>query len=346
MKLIKRSYIILPLIILPLILLAACSKVSNEEAINEGTTKETSKDTIIFADAGWDSLRFHNSVAGIIIRNGLGYKTESTPGTTPITVLGLRKGQIDVHMELWQNTITEQYDEGIKNGEILEVSTNFDDNAMGLYVPTYVIKGDKERGIEPMAPDLKTIQDLKKYPDLFKDPEDKTKGRIYNAPSVWEMNEVITAKVKNYGLSKYYNVFDPGSDSSLSTSLVSAFKMGEPWVGYYWEPTWITGMYDMTLLEEPEYSEEKWNNGYLCEFKPVDVTVCVNADLVNTAPDVVEFLKNYKTSSAITAKALSYMKENNVDEKAAAKWFIKEHEKIWTKWVSEEVAEKVKSAVK
>ncbi|MFA1820948.1 hypothetical protein ACDX78_12320 [Virgibacillus oceani] len=48
-------------------------------------------------------------------------------------------------------------------------------------MPTYVIEGDeKKRSIEPVAPDLRTIEDLKDYPELFYDPEDPSNGRFYN----------------------------------------------------------------------------------------------------------------------------------------------------------------------
>lgn len=336
----KNNLIFLSLILLTMMILIACGQTNDGQA-----KKEVKKETIVLADPGWDSIIFHNSVASIIIKEGFGYNTEVIPGTTPATFLGLRQGEIDVYMETWQDNFIEQYTEAIENGEIVELSTNFDDNSQGLYVPTYVIEGDKERGIEPMAPDLKTLKDLEKYPELFIDPEDKTKGRIYGAPSSWGVSEIFVTKIKNYGLDEYYNVFDPGSDTSLATSLAGAIEKGKPWVGYYWDPTWVTGKFDLTLLKDDPFDKEKWEDGYRCEFKPVDVTVCANSDLLNTAPDVVEFLKKYKTSSALTAQALAYMQENDVDADTAAKWFLKENGDIWTKWVSEEVAEKVKSAI-
>ena len=40
--------------------------------------------------------------------------------------------------------------------------------------------------------------------------------------------------------------------------MISAIERGEPWVGYNWEPTWVMGLYDMTLLEDEPYDEEKW----------------------------------------------------------------------------------------
>jgi glycine betaine/proline transport system substrate-binding protein len=63
------------------------------------------------------------------------------------------------------------------------------------------------------------------------------------------------------------------------------------------------------------------------------------------APEVVEFLKNYETSSALTNEALAYMQLNEVDADETAKWFLSEYEEIWTKWVPEEVASKVKGAL-
>lgn len=343
----KNSLIFLALILITTMSLMACGQPNeNDGQADEGTQEEgNKKETIVMADPGWDSVRVHNSIAGIIMKEGFGYDTEVIPGTTAATFLGFRQGEIDVYMEVWQDNIIEQYTEALEKNEIVEVSTNFDDNAQGLYVPTYVIKGDKERGIEPMAPDLKTVKDLEKYPEVFNDPEDKDKGRIYGAPSSWAVSEIVKTKVENYGLGENYNVFDPGSDTSLATSLASAYDKGEPWVGYYWAPTWVTGKFDVTLLEDAPFDKEKWENGYRTEFKPVDVTVCVNSGLVDAAPDVVEFLKNYTTSSDLTAEALAYMQENDTDADAAAKWFLSEHEDVWTKWVSEDVAQKVKSAI-
>ena len=50
-------------------------------------------------------------------------------------------------MEAWTDNYKEVYDSGIDSGDIVELSINFDDNAQGLYVPTYIIKGDAEKGL-------------------------------------------------------------------------------------------------------------------------------------------------------------------------------------------------------
>lgn len=339
MKLLKRRkhfMLFAALLVTLSLLVTACGGGAGEQDVK--------KETITFADAGWDSIRLHNEIAQKIIEVGYGYKTDVIPGSTPSTFNGLKNGDIDVYMEIWTDNISE-YQSAVENGDIVEVSVNFDDNRQGLYVPTYVIKGDAARGIDPIAPDLKAVQDLPQYWQLFKDQEDPKKGRIYGAVPGWEADEKLATKVKTYGLDENYNYFSPGSDTALATSLVAAYEKGEPWVGYYWEPTWITGKLDLTLLEDEPYSDEKWRDNYQCEFPPQRVTVGVAKELPNQAADVVEFLKHYQTSSQITSEALAYMQDNEATSEQVAIWFLQTYEGIWTKWVPQQVADKVKAAL-
>lgn len=336
----KKDLVFLLVILFAMVLLMACRQSTSDQA------KESSqKEEIVFADAGWDSIRFHNAVARTIIEKGYEYPTSDIMGSEQTSLVGLRKGEINVYTEIWTGNIIDIYNEAVESGEIIELSINYSDNKQGLYVPTYVIKGDPERGIEPMAPDLKSVKDLEKYWEIFKDPEDSGKGRVYGSIPGWTADEVLKTKIKNYNLDKFYNYFQPGSAPALAASIVKAIENKEPWLGYYWEPTWISGKYDMTLLEDEPYDKEKWDNGYLCEFESQDLTIAVNKNLPNQAPEVVEFLKHYKTNSEITSKALAYMQENEVEADVAAQWFLKEYENLWTKWVPSEIEQKVKQAI-
>lgn len=161
--------------------------------------------TIIFADAGWDSIKLHNEIAGFIIENGYGFKTDVLPGSSAATFAGFRRGDIDVYMEAWTDNLIEIYGEAIESGDIVEVSINFDDNAQGLYVPTVMIEGDPENGIEPVAPDLVYMTDLPQYWELFQDPEEPTKGRIYGAPPGWNVDNIMQTKVDTYDLDGTFN---------------------------------------------------------------------------------------------------------------------------------------------
>ncbi len=318
-----------------LLVLAACSNEASKDSIK----------VIKFADAGWDSIRVHNSIAQLIVEEGYGYKTEVTSGTTATTMQALEQGDINVYMEVWSDNVKEVYEKAIESGNIIKVATNFDDNSQGLYVPTYVIKGDTERGIEAVAPDLKTVKDLEKYPEIFQDPEDGNKGRIVGAPSSWVVSEYLETKLETYDLDEQYNYLAPGSDSAIVANLAGAYKKGNPWVGYYWSPTWVTASYDLTLLEDGVHDEAEWEATKGTAFPPNDVVIAVHKDLPTQAKDVVDFLSKYKTSNALTESALDYMETNDVEPDEAAHWWMKEHEDLWTTWVSDEVAKKVKAAL-
>ena len=295
------------------------------------------KETIVFADAGWDSIRFHNAVAQFIVEEGYDYPTDVISGSTPATLLGLQEGDIDVEMEVWTGNWGDAYYGPLEEGLFKELSVNFDDNAQGLYVPTFVIEGDAERGIEPLAPDLKSWKDLEKYWEVFQDEEDPAKGRIYGSPPGWKVDEVLRNAIKEHNMDKYFNYFSPGSDSALSAAIVAAYERGEPIVAYYWEPTWVMGKLNMTLLEGID-GEQPLSCG-------MEVMITVNSQLPEKAPEVAEFLSHYRTSSQLTSEALAYMMESDADTEEAAEWFLKNSPDVWTKWVSDEIAQKVLEAL-
>src|SRR5690606_37450694 len=100
-------------------------------------------------------------------------------------------------------------------------------------------------------PDLRSVTDMGQYWELFKDPESPNKGRFYNGITGWEVSAHNVLRMETYGLDEFYEVFYPGSQAALDTSIQRAYDRGDAWFGYYWEPTWIMGTLDMTLLEEP-----------------------------------------------------------------------------------------------
>lgn len=311
-----------------------------------GNVFAASEKPIVFCDASWDSIQVHNRIAAFIIENGLGYKTDFIAGETIPLVTGLMRGDTDVHMESWTQNIQELYDKGIKSGKMLDLGPNYPDSWQGWLVPAYVIKGDPERGIKALAPDLKSVLDMPGYWKIFKDPEDPEKGRFYNSIPGWAVTKINDRKIKTYGLDKYYNSFLPGSDAALNGSMAAAYKRGKPWFGYYWAPTWVLGKYDMIPLQEPPYDQKIWDETKGCAFPSVEVNILVNSKLPERAPDVVEFLKKYETTTDMCNKVLAYMKDHKANTQDAAIWFLKNYETVWTQWVPADVATKVKAALK
>ena len=137
------------------------------------------KETIKLSDLNWGSAHFQSEMAKIIIEKGYGYSVELVPGATIPIFQGLRTGDVDIFLEGWLQNQKEAYDEAMDAGEIeLLGFLNNDNWQSGFVVPTYVMKGDSARGIDAMAPDLKTVSDLAEpaHKELFANPENPSKG--------------------------------------------------------------------------------------------------------------------------------------------------------------------------
>lgn len=311
-----------------------------------GTGQALAKDKLVFSDLSWDSAQVHNRIAAFIIEHGYGYGIDYIPVDTISGFAGLTRGDIDITMEIWVDNQQPAYDNAIAAGKVIDLGANFPDSWQGWLVPTYVIKGDPARGIKATAPDLKSVYDLPKYKGVFKDVEEPGKGRFYSCIAGWGCEKINEKKFAAYDLNDTFNIFLPGSGAALVASLAGAYKKGQPWVGYYWAPTWVLGTYDMTPLEEPAYDKEIFESTAKSAYPAVSVNIAVNSSMPKKAPDVVEFLKKYETSQAIANKFLGYMQEKEADSQQTAEWFLKEYEELWTGWVSGDVAAKVKKALK
>ena len=319
-------------IILLLILVITSIFVYSEEV----TAKE-----IVFADVGWDSVKFHNAVAGLIAEQIFGYRWREVPGSTAVLHEGLLKGEIDVHMEEWTDNLA-TYDKDLNEGKFKDLGVNFDDNNQGFYVPRYVIEGDAERGITAMAPDLEYVWDLKKYPDVFPDAEIKGMGRVYGAIPGWEVDEIIHNKYLHYNIDESFVYFRPGSDAAISSALTSAYEKGEPIVAYYWEPTWLMGKYDFVLLKDKPFDADTYLEGKT-ELPSVKVNIGVSNKFYEQSPEMVEFLTKYETSSALTSEALAHMQETGADYTETANWFLKQHDELIEQWLNPGDAQKIRA---
>jgi glycine betaine/proline transport system substrate-binding protein len=327
-------------VIVLLVFSASLAGCSSQQANN------TEKPQLVLGDVSWASIQVHNRIAGFIIEHGYGYpEPEYLFGETLPMLQGLGNGDIDILMEVWADNHREAWDQLVEAGQVKSLGHNFPDSAQGWYVPTYMIKGDAERGIEAVAPGLKSVKDLPLYKDLFKDPEVPGKGRFYNSSPGWVCTGINEQKFAVYGLNDYFNLFTTGSQTALVASIMAAYEKGEPWVGYYWEPEWVMGLLDMTLLEEPAYDEAIWNENKGCAYPPSTVLIGVNSDMEKKAPDIYEFLQKYETTTEQTNRVLAYMHEQGDDVEAAAIWFLREYPEVWRSWVTDEAAQKIAQAL-
>jgi len=332
----KKLLALMLVLLLMTSVFSGCSK--------ESPTEIKEPVTVVATDNGWDSQKLHNAIAKIIVENGYdGYIFETSSASSTMNWQAIISGDVDLDIESWTDNVA-SYPDDVANGDIINVGILVPDSAQGLYVPRYVIEGDPERGIEPMAPDLKTVEDLKKYPEVFPDYEDKTKGRIYGSIPGWMADEVLYKKYEYYGLNEMYNYTRLGSEATLFASLVSAYNLGEPWVGYCYEPTWVSGKLDIVLLEDVPYDADTFMEGK-CEFPKQELKIVSSNKFAERAPELVGFFEKYKTGSKLISEALAHLDETKATHEETAIWLLKENDNLLDEWLPKENAEKVRAYI-
>lgn len=304
---------------------------------------------VVFAGLDWDSNAFHNAVARFILAHGYGCGSEEIPGSTLPLLAGMTRGDIDVTMEIWADNFPEAWAAAVKDGKAVELGVNFPDAVQGWFVPRYLVEGPGAP-----APGLKSVADLPKYKDLFRDPEEPDKGRFYNGIAGWGAEVVSTKKLKAYKLERDFTNFRPGTGAALASAIASAYKRKKPILYYYWGPTWVMGMYDGVMLEEPAYDRKIWDEmaksrdpERAVAFPPMKVYVAANAQFARKAPKIAAFLSKYRTSNAMVSKALVTMREAGGSNSAdvAARRFLETRKDVWSQWVPADVAQRVEAAL-
>ena len=307
---------------------------------------------VVFGGLDWDSVSFHNEVARFILEKGYGCETDVIPGSTIPITQGAVRGDIDIVMEIWENSQPQVWVDGLKAGKVKEVGVSFPDAVQNWYVPKYLVEGEGAP-----AKDLKKVSDLPKYKDLFKDPEEPSRGRFYNCVAGWACEIINTKKLSAYKLDSDFVNFRPGTGAALAAVIEGAIKQKKPILFYYWGPTWLMGKIggDVVALQEPSYDVKIWKalNDAKTEqdvkqataFPAVTVHIGANSAFIAQAPKLLAFLSRYKMTNDIVSGALAYMQDNGGSAEKAAKNFLQERADLWTTWVPQDVAGRVKAAL-
>ena len=306
--------------------------------------------TVTIASMNWQSAEVLANVDKFILNKGLGCSADITTGDTVPTITSMvEKGQPDVAPEGWVDLLPEVANRGISEGKIVKGATALPDGGVqGWWIPQYIADAH---------PDIKTISDVLKHPELFPAPEDRSKGAIMNGPQGWGGTVVTTQLYKAFDGDKHnFTLVDTGSAAGLDGSIAKAYERKRGWVGYYWSPTSLLGKYKMVKLDAgvPENMAE-WKR---CETVadcpdpkpnswPVDhVYTLMSKKFADRAgPDVVGYLSTRAWSNDTVQTLMAWMTDNQATGEDGAKHFLKENEAIWTKWVSPPVAQKVKAAL-
>lgn len=305
---------------------------------------------ITMAEFNWASGELMAAVDKIILEEGFGCDVSLVVGgTAPIFASMNEKGTPDIAGEQWVNAVRELVDVAIDEGRLHSVNSGpITGLGEGWFVPQYFFDAN---------PELETALDIIEHPELFPWAEDPSKGAIVGCPAGWGCQHVMNNLFEAYDMEeKGWVLVDPGSAAGLDGSIAKANERGENWIGYYWSPTSIIGKYSMVPVPwGVEYAgDENWHTCISQEtcIDPIrsswiksEVFTLVTDDFMQNGGEINDYLAARVYPGSVMGAMLVYMADEQAAGEDAAYEFLSEYEEIWTQWVSEEVAAKVKAAL-
>ena len=299
--------------------------------------------TVNFGGMSWENNLIMVDIQRFILENGYGCKTAVLPTETIPALAALERGDLAVNSEIWLNSLGDLWDDAVERGNVIR-SGDLYVGVEAWFIPRYV----QER-----FPDLKKATDLPKYKEEFKDPENPNKGRFYTSPAGWS-SEVINANLfEALDLNKDFTLYQPGNPAAKKAAVQSEYRRKKNIAFYYWAPTPLVSGMDLVRLELPEYDEEKYKclldanceNPQATAYPHSQVFIALNKQFAEDAPKLKAFFDNNTMTEEVMSSILAHLEETGDGIMDVAKWFLVERPDVWTQWVPEDVAERVKKAL-
>jgi glycine betaine/proline transport system substrate-binding protein len=306
---------------------------------------------ITMAEMNWASAELMANVDKIILEEGYGCDVELVPGATMTTFASMNeKGQPQVAPELWANAVVAPLSEAVAEGRMHVVNgAPIVGAGEGWFVPDYM---------QEKHPQLKTVMDSIEHPQLFPDAEDPSKGALIGCPAGWGCQLATASLFRAFDMeAKGWVLVDPGSAAGLDGSIAKAVERGENWIGYYWSPTALAGRYGLVPIDFGVAwgGSDNWDN---CIVKPEqecadpqpsswtksEVNTVLTDDFKANA-GAMDYFSNRTFPSAAMNGMLVYMADNQASGEDAAIEFLKQHEAVWSEWVSADTAAKIKNSL-
>jgi glycine betaine/proline transport system substrate-binding protein len=310
---------------------------------------------LVIAEQNWASAELMANVDKIILEKGYGCEVELVPGATMPTFTSMNdKGTPDMNPEQWANAVVEPLKEAVAAGRIVVANKA---PITGLGEGWWITPGTIKK--HPEIKGMTALQILE-HPEWFPSKEDPSKGAFVGCPAGWGCQIANANLFRAFEMEKKgWVLIDPGSAAGLDGSISKAADSGDPWFGYYWNPTSMVGKYDLQPVDfgVPYGGDENWNG---CIVKPEqecanpkpsawthsEVNSLVTANFAKTGgKEVLSYVEKRTFPGPVMNGMLVYMADNQAKGSDAAVEFLVRYPDVWTKWVPADVADKIRKGI-
>lgn len=297
----------------------------------------------------WQSAEAMAFVDKFILEHGYDCNATTVAGDTVPTITSMiERGQPDIAVDGTPSLLGEFAVAGLAEGRIEKIGVSISDGSVsGWYIPKFIADAH---------PDIVTVEDAMKRPELFPAPENPSRGGVIQGPQGWG-DTVVTAQLYKAldADSLGFDLVPSGTAAALDGAITRAYEREQGFIAAYWSPTSLLALYPMVRLEM-DHDPEEWGRCTTVQdcpdpkpnyWKPAEMLTLASNRFVQR--DDVEEVKAYYGARSWTqdevARLMKWMTENQAGGEDAARWFIENMPEVWNDWVSADVADKVRAAL-
>jgi len=257
----------------------------------------------------------------------------------------VEKANPDYNPHGWIDLFWDVLEPALEEGKlVLGANIGLDGGLQGWYIPKYIADAH---------PEIVTVEDALKRPDLFPHPENSSRGAIYNGAEGWGITVATSQLYKAYNAQEAgFDLIPSGSSTALDSAIARAYERGEAWLGVYWEPTSLMAKYDMVRLgSAAPYDDKEWNsctvvvacsNPKPTAWPVMRVYTVMTSSFADRVPaDVLAYLNKRVARNSLFNEILLWMTENQATGEQGAQYFLKNYRQIWQDWVSSQAVKKI-----
>jgi glycine betaine/proline transport system substrate-binding protein len=264
-------------------------------------------DKIVFSDVGWTDITA-TTAATTLVLEALGYETETSILSVPVTYAGLAGGDIDVFLGNWMPTMEADIAAYRDAGTVETVRTNLEGAKYTL--------ATNEAGAALGIADFKDIATHK----------DALEGQIYGIEPGNDGNRLILDMIATgpFGLDGFEVV--ESSEQGMLAEVKKATEDAKPIVFLGWEPHPMNANFKMTYLTGGD-------DFFGPNFGGATVATNVRAGYLAECPNTGKLLSNLVFSLPMENEIMGAILNDGTDPADAAKTWLAANPTAWEPWL-------------
>ncbi|WP_137114023.1 glycine betaine ABC transporter substrate-binding protein [Mesorhizobium sp. GR13] len=293
---------------------------------------------VVIGIPNWTSAAVTGEMIRYIAKTDLGLDVGTTPGTNTVIfeAMGVGKGDIDVHPEVWlpnQANLSDQYIE--KDATVAFAAEPYQAR-QGICTTRYAAE----------ALGIKSVYDLAN-PEISAhfDTNGDGKGEFWPGAQGWNSTNVEMVRARDYGYDKFWELV-PTDESIYYADMINAAGSKRFKIGICQEPNYVFSKLDLVWLEEPQYDANAWvmkqpsedpdwlkHSHVATAWPPTILRIAYSKTLKERTPEFVALLDKIHLDIAIVSSWTAMVAVDGLTSEEAAKKWVDDNRETVNRWL-------------